>query len=506
MKKPSTELFDLIQVLDPQEKAFITRRMNMNEKESISKKIFLELSNQKVYKETDLLKISSINKKNIKHCKQTLTNSILKSLEVYYADATLEASLNKTLSKIKILRGKKLLTKALKLIKPALKKAENYGFFLIHIQLLAELQFITLENDDIEGFESLRIENSLIYKELIKNYNRFHKNEETISILKKMSLKDGWYPKNQKHSIVHSVYEKNIPIQKTTSKRIILQEMTITYFCLLLMNNYKNSEIAFENFYTFYESLVYKIESPEDYLFHINTGITICVFTHNRVLFDKLCISLNNFFTHLKNKDKKKSVLTNYYAAKNNEIAFLTHHKEFEEAKIRSENLQIQFKTLSIKPSVRKIFWANLCQVYICCKEPSKALKAFNTIKNNSEFTNIRIDIDPGTNILGMAIFYEMNLFDNLESLLRSVDRNSSKKEECKIYKELIIFFKLLISNPNETKLKLIFKNIYSKMEDINQRHPDSLFFLENTLIKVWIEHKLSDFKPNKKQTLKGTS
>lgn len=496
MKKPSSELFLLVKSLDAQEKAFVHRLLHNNNKESISHALFSKLCNQTVYNEHEVVvSIKKITPSTIKHCKQTLINFILQALDLYHANSTVESLLNRTLAQIRILRNKKMFIKATKLAHMAIKKAEAHGLFLLHIQLLSELKYILIESDDVEGFDRLKINNQKTYKILIDDYIIFQKNEETMSVLRKLSLKDGWYPGNKKIQLVDNIYKSHLSNIDSKdfhkkSSRINIQELSIRYYCLLLLNDYTNAQKQFELLFNEYENSIKKILLPEEFLFHINTGITICVFTKDITLFKKLSASIEAFIYSLPKKAKTVQVLTTYYTIKNNEIAFLTHSKEFNSAILNAENL-VKNITNFIKPSVRKIFWSNLCQLYLYVGEIKLALKAFNTIKNNREYDAVRLDIDPGTNLLGMAIFYELNALDNVESLIRSSARKLLSIEQPNVFFKLIDFFKILLFLESNSEKINHFQTILNDIKNIKAGSPDS-FFLENTLIEIWVKNFLT--------------
>ncbi len=221
----------------------------------------------------------------------------------------------------------------------------------------------------------------------------------------------------------------------------------------------------------------------------------VFVFIHDKDLLWVLDKKAENVVNSMLIKARSISVMTNYFTVKNNVIAFLTHIEEFVEASIKSEDLQSEILTESVKPSIRKIFLANLCQIYLCIGKIKKALHCYNSIKNNKEFDDIRTDIDPGLNVLGLAIFYEINSLDNIECLIRSYKRKSDFMFQNKIYIAIINFFSDICKETEDKKIKLLFEEIIIKVNNIDKKDSKSIFFLENTLISAWLRKKIDEFK-----------
>ena len=259
---------------------------------------------------------------------------------------------------------------------------------------------------------------------------------------------------------------------------------------MLLLNEYIASKKCFENFINLYESFNETVDDPEEYLWHLNLGIIISVFSDDTVLLWILDEKADSLLDSLPVKSKSTAVLTNYYTLKNSIIAYLTHIADFKEAKIRSENLQAEILTKKVKPSIRKIFLANLCQTYLCHGEIMKALQCYNAINNTLEYSNVRNDIDPGMSILGLAIFFELDSSENTISLVRSCKRKSDYKSKCKIYHQIIDFFAETIKTNEKKKILLLIEDMQEKIDNIDEQDSESIFFLKNTLIAAWLRKK----------------
>ncbi len=369
MKTPSNEIFQLVKSLDSHEKAFIKLCLHKELKTSINEGLFDYLSSMTEYDENKLLlEFKEINKNTIKHCKQTIFDFILKSLELYYANSSSEQKLYHSLFQIRILRNKKMFPKAGKLIDFSIEKAAKTGHFLLQLQFISEQQLLAIESDNIADYEQLQLKNSFAKESLITSYTVAQQNQEKIYLLLKLNIKGGCYPGSEKHKIIKTIYTDIAAKNKTGSFSdgntfILLQEKFIEYYCLLLLNEYAKANSCFRNYLTLYEGANEIVDNPEEYLWHINTGITISNFSGDMILLWLLDGKADNLLNILPLKYKRTAVLTNYFTVKNSVIAFLTHVEDFREAGIRSESIMAEILTSKVKPSIRKIFLANLCQI-----------------------------------------------------------------------------------------------------------------------------------------------
>ncbi|NVO01628.1 MAG: hypothetical protein HXX09_02920 [Bacteroidetes bacterium] len=494
MKKPSNQVFILVKSLDSHEKTFIKRCLHKESKSSINEDLFDYLCSQSEYNENKmLLSVKKIKKSTVKHCKQNIFDFILKSLELYYAGSTTEQKLNRALFQVRMLKKKKMFSKANKLILSSIEIAEKSGHFLLQLQFIAEQQLLEIESENIADYEQFFLKNSFAKEKLLNSYINAQQNQEKIHLLRRLNIKDGCYPENEKHQITKKINSDIILKSNSNETRntfIVLQENFIEYYCLLLLNEYSKSKECFKRYLNLYERFNEKIENPEEYLWHLHVGITISIFTDDKNLLWELDKKADNLLTALQVKYKNTEVLVNYIIVKNNVIAFLTHDEDFQEASIRSESLKSVILTTKVKPSIRKIFLANLCQTYLCNGETRKALQCYNLLNNNHEYQNIRNDIDPGMNVLGLAIFFELDSHENIESLVRSCKRKIDFKLQSKIYHHLISFFSEAIKTNEKPKLKLLFEDILQKINSIETSDSESVFFLENTLIGAWLRKK----------------
>ena len=126
----------------------------------------------------------------------------------------------------------------------------------------------------------------------------------------------------------------------------------------------------------------------------------------------------------------------------------------------------------------------------MCNSDIKKALQCYNTLNNNVEYASVRNDIDPGMRILGLAIFFELDSFENISSLVRTCKRKSDFKSQCKIYYPIVDFFVEATKTFEKKMLLNLFEDILQKISSIGPHDPESVFFLKNTLIGAWLRKK----------------
>lgn len=500
MKKDTNELIILLNSLSLSERKIIELKLTSSKK-NIPKQLYeyytTTRTNQSKNK-SQHIDVQLHSKQN----KYRLFHFVLEILEHEHHTIDPYTSIEKSILKIKILKEKYLYKKAKSLILKTLEKAKKYEFFALEIELLTLLQTLPLEFENLEGFNKDFLHFRKLQLETFDKYKQSIEHRLIINSLKSISLVDGWYGNFKSLDSVSKLYQqlKNTEIiyrKKNKSLRLTLEILGIEYYCHLLMNNFEISEKKFVRFFNLYKQVSFEMK---EIFFHINTGITICILNGNKSLFDQLLIELNNNYNKFNTLAKlnKQELDTAFFSVKNNEIAFYTHFSKFKKAKNISYSIYDSITKKHIRSSVQKIFLANLCQIHLCTSEPNQSIAIYLKIKSNNYFTKIRLDINPGLDLLALAAFYDLNYMSNLNSLLRSLRRNLSKPHyTAKVIADFYYFFKTIIKE-TESKNKL---NHFLKLRNtiISKYAPysESYYFLKNTLILNWVNLKIKKFKFN---------
>ena len=153
MKTASTELFDLINSLTVNEKAYFKRYAGMHKAaDSGYLKLFEVIAVQSIYCEE---KVKSLlkNEKLVDYfprAKKYLYDKILEGMRLYNADKNLEARLWRKYEDAYFLYSRKQLKPALKLVKKILKQAEDAECWLLHIKIFDLYTLLTYQSVDIE--------------------------------------------------------------------------------------------------------------------------------------------------------------------------------------------------------------------------------------------------------------------------------------------------------------------------------------------------------------------
>lgn len=162
-RKESTDLFQLIKSLTPEEKGYFRKfAKRHSDKGSSALKLFDEINKQKNYDEKLLKKKFS----DLPVRKQQLFNNIMQSLMVSHNEPEGKITYLKVLLEIELLKQKKLYDRALQTINAYLPVARQTGVLLFEEELLRMWNFHLLAKSDGRG----RLKQQLEYEERYKEF------------------------------------------------------------------------------------------------------------------------------------------------------------------------------------------------------------------------------------------------------------------------------------------------------------------------------------------------
>ncbi|MBK7383778.1 MAG: hypothetical protein IPI81_10665 [Flavobacteriales bacterium] len=354
-------------------------------------------------------------------------------------------------------------------------------------------QDLAIASEDLMEYGRLKRANTKLTHDLYKQYVVFRTNKELNQELFNLNLWDGFYPDPSKVNAVGALRRKiakrkrvldQVPHHDLFNVQLLIAE----YFSLLLMNQYKEAGECSSQLIKRGVSHLLRFMDEGEYLWHLNWGLTISLHTHDRALADQLIRSAQGFFQKLPTKRRNRSVVVNYHRFLNKMIAYHVHTDQFERAKEMIASMGAELTSEVTSPSIRKIFLINACQVHLCLGEAKQALNFYNRIYNDPGVNSVRVDIDPGVNVLGCAIFHELGSTSNLTSLIRHCMRARHYNKQTKAYKKLILLFKKLIAPMDEPKTRSLIIGVTAELQRIRvERDRTSLFFLENFRVMHWL-------------------
>lgn len=190
--KPTSELFDLIKSLTPSEKRYFKLNVSLQKGNKNYLKLFEALDSQKIFNEKELkIKYKKENfVKNLTFTKNYLYKLIFRSLNSFYNDKSIDAKLNNTLNRCRLMFNKVLFPEYFKTVRYGLEIARKYERFTSILEFL-ELERQLTKKEDIpkknindiydEEINILeKIKNNNIYKRAISSLFRIYRMEGIV--------------------------------------------------------------------------------------------------------------------------------------------------------------------------------------------------------------------------------------------------------------------------------------------------------------------------------------
>ncbi len=501
MKTPSDELFTLIKSLDRYEKRHFKAASRHGRESGLGESsaylsLFDAIDSMEHYNETELRVIlrKSGGPEKLKRIKSYLQESILRFLENYYVDFSVEIQMQRFLQRIEVLLEKRLYDMAWKVIGKVEKQArenENYNYLLIildwkrkamvrqadltriHEYLregfrdeleavdihrnLVEYRKLNLQADAIlkQAFEgadeqTILALRGLLDNDLLKDVNKARSNRARslfYAILGNIYI---YFPEHREKS--NSCYKKAIALQEKGA--FIQNENARTY--LGLLSGLSTSEILLKRT----DDLKATVEEA-------------------RV-----------FFNSQPAKMQTGNLLNQYMGILINFISYQVERFNLENAKSESEKVK-EFIDTNGDEVIYLVFYANYAIISIYLNDFHLALRCINNILER-EKNSVRQDIINDFRIYNLLVHYELGNEDILPNLERSARNCLSKSHTLNAAEKLILGFfgKILPRMPAGQEKKQVFRKmseelnvfIATRKPPFTQRHYS--FLLE------WLESK----------------
>ena len=233
MKRPSSDLFDLIKSLSKSEKRYI--KVNIGKKDHAHLKLMEAIEKQKDYNEA-LLKSENAGENFIKHLpvsKRYLYNLILKMLDRYDRKGV-ENQIREGLAHVRILLKKKLTNQAVQLLKKHKKSAYEASFFVVLPELLKlEKQILEHQTDlnlSPDSIEKLHQEEAECLQNLV-NINDYWRLNSLL--FQKQIQYQKAHSANQKrelNKLLESIHLQDFTKAKSLESQVHFWQAKATYF------------------------------------------------------------------------------------------------------------------------------------------------------------------------------------------------------------------------------------------------------------------------------------
>ncbi len=456
---PSKDLFDLIHSLTRTEKAYFKKFVfnHSTAGDSDYVKLFDVVERQKEYEE-EAIKKHFRNENFIKQLSVTknyLHRLILRSLNAYHADNSVNAKLYELLQSAENLMDKGLYRQAAKILSKAKEIAsvsEKFPFLFLIEGLNRsvmnqtglsvkkhELLIEDLDNEmlTIERFKNLK-QYEALYHQLAFLFNRYG----TVTDNKYFSkiVQNPLY-KNDKYALSKQAYRWYLSIH--------------ALYCGMMRDN-KNALIYSKRIIEFYEKNIEMIkETPKNYISHL------CDLLFSQTLiekydgvehtFNKLIKFIEIPNTKVPNDYKIKKIIASYGAITN---FFMVEGSFAEGIQFISEHqskLDVYFEQSDYTD--RMMLCYNIAYCYFAIGEYHSTLKWLNKGLNDN-IQQQRFDVQAHLRLMHFITHYELGNMEILESLANSANRYINKKIEFLRIETAIVNFivKRLVGAVSKTK------------------------------------------------------
>lgn len=514
MKTPSDELFMLIKSLNRYEKRHFKAASRHGRGQEAKEhtaylSLFDALDSMDSYSEQELL--SRLKKsggpEKLKRIKSYLQESILRFLEAYYVDYSIEIQLQRHLQRIEVLLEKRLYEMAWKVIGRAEKLAmenENYLYLLILLDwkrkaILRQVD-IPLINEYLKSGFDVEIESLELYRNLI-GFRKLNFQQDAI-------LKTRFEGADE-NSIRELKGLLNSPLLKDTG--MARSKRALGLYWAILGNTYIYFKEDWEKSNNCYkkaiavheEAALCQNENARIYLGLLSGLSTTEILLKRPVELKATVEKAKAFFNRQPKKMQTGNLQNQYMGILINYISFQVEQFNLDQALEQSENAK-DFIDKFGDEVIYLVFYANYAITAFFLKDYHLSLKSINKILAR-EKTKVRQDIVNDFRIYNLLVHYELGNDDLLPNLTKSTRNLLSKGHVLNPAEVLILDFfeKKIHKTFSRQERKQLYHSVSEQLEGListqkppyNQRHYSFLqeWFeskTENASFLEWSKHK----------------
>ncbi|MCC7430722.1 hypothetical protein IT568_07760 [bacterium] len=491
--KSTDNLFQLIKALNKTEKRYF--KVVTSKEESFYTKLFDEIDRQTEYDEKKLIKkLKSENSvRNLSIAKSRLYELILKSLDVFHSELSVEKEIRRNLGYIEILFHKELFEQAKKLL---LKTKKIARFYEKEIELLKILTLEGLLNKEAD-FRLFKTQ-----EELLEHYeNLFSSLDKLRNITDLNFIYDGFslavetgnsenYFKISDEIVANPILsdEKNA---KSFQEKSAFHNIWMLYYHF--QKDYEKSLETNLKLANLFEANPQQIRENVKSYNNILTNTALSYFTTKNFVqmkktIEKLKITEANFQISEKNKIKNFNLILGI------ELAMFLTSGDFEEGYDFVKKAEKQLEEFSPKIPKKQLmhFWVSIAHTCFVSGDNSLALKYYNKILNDEE-TEIKQNIRRVAKIMILFVHFELGNESLFESLVRSTYYFLEKRKEMADFEKCVLRFfgNKFPKLTDEEELKLSFTELKNELEIVVENEKDfvSDFYID---LVFWLESKIT--------------
>jgi len=491
-KTPSEKLYNLIQALSPAEKRYFrifvrgktirdSKYLQLFEGMAEMKKLDEEALKTKIYKS------QAVAGKKYSELKAYLYDLLLKCLQSYDEQHSVDQRLNQLLQSVDVLfkRGQydncdELLHKAAKIA----RHYERFGHLLEIITWEKQLAYTRMDVDFLhKNLEQLQYQEDHALEQL-RNAADYRKAFfQVYTIIKREATQRG---SERTARLQQSVQEAGFgnPDLATSHKA------RVTYYRTLNLYHYAMAEYA--EFYATGRNLIALLESQPhflkeniaDYIAALSNLILSCglLGKHQEV---RLSLEKLRNLQALTEDDRQK-IHRQYFT---NRFALCVYTGEFEEA--RQEMIYCQREAAEFDPHHYETasFYFQYCVICLGCGDFDSALDYLNEWLNQPRSVD-REDLQSLARIISLILHFELGNTVLLESLLRSALRFMQKKNRLfELERRFIHFMADLLRAANRSEQQVVFQKMKVDLPGL----PGAKSLLQIFDLEAWLESKITN-------------
>lgn len=448
--RTSEDLFNLIKSLSKSEKAYFKKSAAFHKigEENKYVKLFDIIEGQKKYDESKVIIGFNGDKfvNQISAAKNYLYNTLLKSLKLYRQNLSKRDEVKHLLEDVSVLFDKRLFEQVRKLLRRCKKITHSYEMYSEMMQILIwELKILVIEKAYEKKTDEIVNSNYEERNEILEKINNLYGYDRIeyniVSALIQGGQKKDSFLKSKLNKLISHPMLDNEANALSVSAKLKFNHIHASYHYALggLQKSYKylNREIQLLE-----TNRVLLEEKFNDYLVLQSNMLAISLALKD---FSDFTSKLKKFRANIENPVVSKSEKLKFYIINNSYIFELDYNKKIGEfEKVFALTEEFNFKLGELKSGLVKSDYFNLqnilSQSYFGLGNYNEALNSLLNILNDKESESRYPDI-PFARIYQLIIHYELNNFDYLEYLIKSVYYYFLKSGSMGIFERTIFRF-----------------------------------------------------------------
>ncbi len=489
------DIFHLIKSLEKSEKRnfkLYMKRVSGSE-DFIIMQLFDAIDKADTYNEEHILKKNkNIKKQQLSNLKAHLTKQILASLRILNEENNISVWVTEQIHNAHIYYNKGLYIQSLKVLNKAKSVAQNYNLIFNTIQIL----------NFEKKIESLHITRSMEDRaeKLANEVNTTNNHILRQGQLSNLSLNMyGWYIKNgharnkQDEASLKAYFNQHLKVasdEKLNFYEKLFYYQAHSWYYFILQNLGMFYRYTQKWFNLFQDEPQMQIAEPDHYLRAFHNLLNAHFDTNNYKKYTEVLNAFENFAdsaTVQSNINLKVKSFVYLYIAKIN--------KHFLEGTF-SEGLQLvpeinkrlhRYK-LHIDNHRILVFYYKIACLYFGSGDNENAIEYLNKIINNN--SDLRTDIQCYTRLLHLIAHYELNNFDLIQYLLKSVYRFMANMNNLSIVEEHIFEFIKKSFSISRKNIIPAFRELKEKLSGLETNSLDTRSFMYLDIIS-WLDSKI---------------